>query len=426
MPLGKRYRVLVVDDDENIRKLCQRNFEALDVCCDPASDPVAAEGHLRAHSYDAVVTDLRMPKKHGHEFATELRSNGFTGLIFVVTGVNEPRLATDLIGRGVTDIATKPVDYKFFCAKVLAMLERGDVGESPNAANADSVEARLERTSEGLRSQLSEITESFETTIANLEKQRRQIEAGYVGSVRLLTDILSLFSQSEGSHSRRVEDLTIQFASALGVDRAEVLNLRVAALVHEIGLFGLSDKLRNTPSARLSASERDEYQKYPEIGARLLSEVDGAGAVAEIVLFHCENYDGSGFPQGLRKDAIPFGARLLRIADAIDTHLMNDPGADSLEGVTELLTPGKGKKFDPGLVDASLSILADMYAERVTENTETKPIADLRSGLTVAESVFDRHGRCLVREGTRLSETMVARVRADAIGKTVRIRVEST
>ncbi len=124
MPVNVQYRVLVVDDDESIRQIYRRGFEALGMQCDIASGVPVAENMLRVRKYHAVVSDLRMPQVHGHQFIVTLLESSYKGLVFVVSGALEPRLVRDLIARGVTDVVSKPVDVPVFCMKVLAMIER--------------------------------------------------------------------------------------------------------------------------------------------------------------------------------------------------------------------------------------------------------------------------------------------------------------
>ncbi len=128
--VSSKYRVLVVEDDAMIRRLTQRALTNEGFACDSAADGNEAAGMLGATDYDVVVTDLRMPNKHGHALSVELLAMDKRPLIFVLTGVLEPRLAKDLLCRGVDDIVFKPVDYSTFAAKVKAFADRRHVHHS--------------------------------------------------------------------------------------------------------------------------------------------------------------------------------------------------------------------------------------------------------------------------------------------------------
>ena len=116
---------LIVDDEPDVRQLTVRALKSYSFSCDEAPDGEQAWEMIGRREYQVVITDLRMPKRNGHSLAIELAARGADRpLIVVLTGVLEPRLATDLIQRGVDDITFKPVDFKAFGAKVKALCER--------------------------------------------------------------------------------------------------------------------------------------------------------------------------------------------------------------------------------------------------------------------------------------------------------------
>ena len=117
-------RALVVDDEIAIQKLvvrslCQQGFK-----CDTASDGHEAEECLARARYDVVVTDLKMPNKHGHALAVQLLGSTPRPVIVIHTGVIEPKLAKDLLTRGVDDILFKPFDFSVLGHKVKTLVER--------------------------------------------------------------------------------------------------------------------------------------------------------------------------------------------------------------------------------------------------------------------------------------------------------------
>lgn len=116
---------LVVDDEAAIRRLTVRALKEYDFRCDEAVDGEQALSLVWQRKYDVVVTDLRMPKRHGHSLAIEvLAIERDRPAIIVLTGVLEPKLASDLIARGIDDVQFKPIDFRLFGAKVRALCLR--------------------------------------------------------------------------------------------------------------------------------------------------------------------------------------------------------------------------------------------------------------------------------------------------------------
>ncbi len=120
------HRVLIVDDEPLIRDATSRAMSAQSFCCDTASDGREAMQVFREHRHDLVVTDLRMPKFHGHSLILELLKEQDPPSIVVLTGVANSRLVTELFSRGVHDIVHKPIDFQVFAAKMLSIFERGN------------------------------------------------------------------------------------------------------------------------------------------------------------------------------------------------------------------------------------------------------------------------------------------------------------
>ncbi len=127
------FQVLVVDDEAAVRELTIRALDDAGFECEPAINGEQALKMIEMKEYAAVVTDLRMPNLHGHALAVNLLAREHRPLIYVVTGVIEPKLARDLLSRGVDDIFFKPVDHQMLAVKIAARLAAK--GNRPAAAN---------------------------------------------------------------------------------------------------------------------------------------------------------------------------------------------------------------------------------------------------------------------------------------------------
>ena len=131
-------RVLVVEDELAVQKMIVRGLIQNGISCDTANDGMEAVRQAAQTQYDAVVTDLKMPNKHGHALAIHLLTLSPRPVIVVHTGVIEPRLAKDLLVRGVDDIVFKPFDFSLLAAKVKALVERKQAAGRPPSTACDS------------------------------------------------------------------------------------------------------------------------------------------------------------------------------------------------------------------------------------------------------------------------------------------------
>ena len=169
-----------------------------------------------------------------------------------------------------------------------------------------------------------------------------------------------------GKHSIAVAELTAAIGRRLGLEGEELRLLRLAGLLHDLGKLGLRDSILNKPGP-LTVEEMEMMRRHPQLGFELLQALDLAPA-DEWVLHHHEHWDGSGYPDGLREAEIPFGSRIILVADAFEAMTTRRiyRRAISIESAVAELREGAGHQFDPLVVSALESHLAAM-AVPVTE-----------------------------------------------------------
>jgi diguanylate cyclase (GGDEF)-like protein len=155
-----------------------------------------------------------------------------------------------------------------------------------------------------------------------------------------------------GSHSERVSELAARIARRLGLDDAAIELTRLAASLHDLGKLAIPEEILRKPSA-LNESERLVLQRHPQIGHRMLESL-GVEPVADWVLHHHERWDGDGYPNRLRGEEIPLGARIIFVADAYDAMTSERVYRDPLSprDALEELERCSGTQFDPSIVDA--------------------------------------------------------------------------
>ncbi len=159
-------------------------------------------------------------------------------------------------------------------------------------------------------------------------------------------------------HSLRVAAYATRIGRELGMARDGLDRLEQAALLHDVGKIGVPDRILLSERA-LTEPEWETMKKHPGVGRRLLEPVPGLQDVAEVVYTHHERYDGLGYPRGLKRDAIPYAARVFAVADAFDA--MTTPRPYRKEGMSCEAARGEiqreaGQAFDPKVVDAFLRV----------------------------------------------------------------------
>lgn len=176
----------------------------------------------------------------------------------------------------------------------------------------------------------------------------------------VLTNIMETKDPFTKDHSEKVAVFSYMLALELGLPPRVADLIHIAGHLHDIGKFSIPDEILRKPGP-LSKEEWEVVKKHPVIGANYLKDIrlfQGKGGVMEMVLYHHERWDGSGYPFGLKGEEIPLGARIISVADAFSAMTDRRPYREplSFDAALEELRRGAGSQFDPMVVFAFLNI----------------------------------------------------------------------
>lgn len=169
-------------------------------------------------------------------------------------------------------------------------------------------------------------------------------------TIRTIVNTLHEKNPREEQHSQRVSEICQKIGSALGLSEIKISKLKVVGLLHDIGKIAIDDSILNKPG-KLTVQERNEINRHPDIGYRILCSTSEMLELAECILAHHERWDGTGYPRGLKGETIPTKARILGLADAYDAMTSERPYRKPFnddEAITEI-RKNAGKQFDPEL-----------------------------------------------------------------------------
>jgi HD-GYP domain-containing protein (c-di-GMP phosphodiesterase class II) len=187
-----------------------------------------------------------------------------------------------------------------------------------------------------------------------IEEQLSALRSSLICAFNQLLDLKDL---NTGVHSTRLAEWALHVAGEFGLDRDCLGDIEVAALLHDIGKIGVSDAILNKP-AKLSAEEYELMKKHPEYGWAVLRQVPGMERASLMILHHHENYDGTGYPGGLKGEEIPIGSRIVSVIDAFDAMVSTRPYRQGLafEEAERRLLLASGTQFDARVVNSFLTL----------------------------------------------------------------------
>jgi response regulator RpfG family c-di-GMP phosphodiesterase len=199
------------------------------------------------------------------------------------------------------------------------------------------------------------IADQLEAEERRAEEQRRAVVGGRVQA------LLAALGARDGyteAHSSAVVELALAVAREMGLSEASLEDVEQAAVLHDIGKIGVSDRVLRKPGP-LDDDEWDEMRLHPEIGERIVASMPGLAHLAPVIRAEHERWDGDGYPDGLTADQIPLASRIVLVCDAYHAMTSDRPYRAALghEAAVEEIRKGAGSQFCPEAVDAALRVL---------------------------------------------------------------------
>ncbi len=338
-------RILVVDDDELNREMITAQLKTL------GYDSVVAEDGFQAldladESFDLVLLDYMMPGMDGCDTVKLLREEKklLDLPVIMVTALSGREDQLRAIEMGANDWITKPVDRNELSVRVKSHLKFKATQDALKRHQRDLESAVRSRTAE-LRRALEQVTMEQERT--------REAYLDTVSRLALAAEFRDGFMAA--AHIRCIGNYCAAIARAVDLPETTAELLLHASQIHDIGLLSVPDDIIRKGDRR-TPEEESIYREHTALGARLLSGArsDMLRAGEVIALTHHEKWDGSGYPHGREGENIPLFGRICAVADTFDTITAYNGGEwqASNEEAREVLMAGRGKDFDPQVIDA--------------------------------------------------------------------------
>lgn len=189
-----------------------------------------------------------------------------------------------------------------------------------------------------------------------LKKLRKAIGA----TIQAITKTVEIRDPYTAGHQRRVADLARAIATRIGLSKERIDGLRMAASIHDIGKISVPSEILSKPG-KINDMEFTLIKTHPQVGYDILKSIESPWPLAQIVLQHHERLDGSGYPQGLKKEDILFEAKILGVADVVEAMVSHRPyrTAHKLESALEEISSNRGILYDPLSVDVCLELFQE-------------------------------------------------------------------
>jgi len=346
-----RSTIVLVDDDfqalEALRRLVE---EAVGLEVEVATAGSSEEGlgllyriRNEGKQLDIVLTDQGLPGIPGTRFL-EIVHSQFPGVIKILMS-DHPSLEEAVYAfnnAGLDRYLAKPWEPEDLKFTVTSLLRQ----------------AAMRRTNERLLADLQKRNMELRDALKELREAKQEVENSYLSAIQSLAVALEAKDRYTAGHSQRVSRFAMMIARGLELQPAEVRLIGQIGLLHDIGKIGMDDKVLNKPG-RLTKEEMEMVKTHPVIGAQILAPVHALAGHISGIKHHHESWDGSGYPDGLKGEAIPMPARIVCLADSFDAMTSTRPyrPGRTLEEAVQEMRRCAGIQFDAPCVEAFISIL---------------------------------------------------------------------
>lgn len=331
--IEEKYRIIAVDDENGILESLSVFLKGSEYEFVGVTNPMEAIEVVKKEHFDLMILDFMMTPLHGDEVVEEIRKFNKELYILLLTGHKDLAPPLETIKR---------LDIQGYCEK------------------SDKFDQLLLLIESGIKS----IKQMHEIKKINREltESNAKLEKAYLDMVETLRFTVEAKDSYTRGHSDRVSEYSVLIGEKINLPEEQIKLLRVGGLFHDIGKIGIPDSIL-LKTEKLTDEEYAEIKKHPSIGAYILGSAEIFKDIIPIVKYHHERFDGTGYPDKLKGEEIPYLARIAAIADTFDamTSRRSYRNALDLEYVKNEIKKCEGTQFDPELAEVFLDILENDF-----------------------------------------------------------------
>jgi response regulator RpfG family c-di-GMP phosphodiesterase len=430
MELKYKHTIMVVDDEVSITKSLNRllrkeGFNVIEA--NSGADALEILSKLEK-PVSGIISDQRMPNMPGAQLMQEVKKIVPDAFRILLTGYADISAIIEALNMGeIHKYITKPWNDAELIVQVRETLHQFELKLENKRLNNLVKKQNLE---------LKEVNKSLEQKVEERTKEiqlkNEELEQGMYNTVRAFASIVDNSSPAMEGHGRRVSLISKQLAQALKLSEIEIMNVEIAALLHDLGKIGIPDKLFLLDSQKMNDQEKTLYYRHPEEGQGIVRFINKLDHVGLIIRSHHERFDGRGFPDQLSGDLIPLESQIISVADKYDKIV--SLGIDKDRCIKEYLKERNITQdhFDPDtLIKASaafyikknaftefapdvVKVFLDYIEKQGVSDEDEKEITveKITTGMTLTRSLYTTNGRFLLPYNTKLTQELVNRLKA--------------
>lgn len=400
-------KILFVDDEKDILKSLRRTFAGEDYEVHTAQSGHEALAFLEETEVDVIVSDQRMPEMGGVAFLLQSKTYSPDAIRMVLTGYADVEAAIGSINSGeVYRYITKPWDNDELLSIVKGAIELKKLkGENVRLLELTQKQNReLKDFNDNLEQKVAEQTKDLRSAYEKMKAMYTKINKSFITTVMVLSNISSMRRGVVAQRFKITSKLAMAIAEEAKLAEDRKTCLKIASLLNDIGTLGINEKLVTMAFDDMTPTERAEYMRHSVLGETLLESIDNMHEVAVVVRHHHEKWDGTGFPDNLAGDLIPFCSRILSVASDYEG-LMNGvitPVKTTNLEAKQYVIDNSGKRYDPEVVSIFVRILPEVEKSLKLKPEVRVSSKELAVGMVLSRDIMTENGLLLMHEGVKL------------------------
>lgn len=412
-----RQTVLLVDDEESITNSLRRLLRSQPYDILVADSGAKALELLEQRPIDVVVSDARMPNMDGATLLAHIHRRYPSTLRILLTGYADMTMIAKAINEGqIHRYVSKPWNDEDMLATLRQALahHHSEHERKRLEALAREQNEQLRHLNATLEKHVAARTAELQQTADMLDLAYEELKRSYVTGTEVFSLLANLRLPKAKQTNRAIIELIRAYCVTHGLSETESRDMTMAAALYNIGKMSWTDSMMTAPADLLHHTERDLYRAYPKQSESLLMALEPMKDAARIILHHQERWDGTGFPDHLKGNGIPLGARWLKLAvDFVELQcgLILERQMNSDEALL-FIRKYAGRLYDPDLVEDFVVVCATYLSDVTLADPTVRALStrELVAGMTLVRNLNADNGMLLLNAGKVLSTALVEKL----------------
>jgi len=308
------FKILCVDDEPNILSAMRRMFMLSGFSIEEATSGAQALQKLEQQEFHLILSDMQMPEMNGAELLAQVRQRWPKVMRLMLTGTADLKTAISAINEGeIYRYLTKPWNDEELVSTVKSALERFVL-----IRERDNLLELTKQQNQSLADMVNTLEEKVKERTAELSNSYEELRGSYIASVKAYSTLIGLRDRALLAHSKSVADLAVRMAKVSNLSQNDTQDIYIAGMLHDIGKIGLSDETLSNLSKGVGGYSKKLYEAHAKAGQDCLAGLYQMERIALYIGTHHERFNGTGFPDRLKGDAIPLGGRILAVVEAFE------------------------------------------------------------------------------------------------------------